>query len=63
MQDGMGEIEMAKNKRGKALWRMPARGRGTCPVCSATRIKLLYTRVLENGDTATVCKRCRSKQK
>ena len=24
---------MAKTKRGRALWSMPSRGRGTCPVC------------------------------
>lgn len=51
---------MAKSNRGKALWKMPSRGRGTCPVCRATRIKLLYTRTLENGAKAKVCKRCRA---
>lgn len=49
---------MAKNKRGKALWNMPAHGRGTCPVCSSTRIKLLYTRTKGNGTALKVCKKC-----
>ncbi|WP_374017366.1 hypothetical protein ABU162_24895 [Paenibacillus thiaminolyticus] len=49
---------MAKNKRGKSLWRLPARGRGTCPVCASTRIKLLYSRTKSDGQTLTVCKKC-----
>lgn len=49
---------MAKNHRGKALWNLPSRGRGTCPVCHAERIKLLYAATLD-GASAKVCKRCR----
>ncbi|WP_090978509.1 hypothetical protein [Paenibacillus sp. CF384] len=49
---------MAKTKRGRALWSLPSRGRGTCPVCSRTRIKLLYPRAKTDGSTVKVCKQC-----
>ncbi|WP_310550456.1 hypothetical protein [Paenibacillus glufosinatiresistens] len=53
---------MSKNKRGKALWRMPSRARGTCPLCGSTRIKLLYTAKNAGGGNLTVCKKCDGKQ-
>lgn len=49
---------MPKTKRGRVLWTLPSRGRGTCPICSSTRIKLLYTRTSSTGIAAQVCKRC-----
>ncbi|WP_114497992.1 hypothetical protein [Fontibacillus phaseoli] len=49
---------MSKSKRGKALWIIPSRGRGTCPVCKSTRIKLLYTKMSSSGQALKVCKRC-----
>ncbi|WP_082361128.1 hypothetical protein [Bacillus sp. FJAT-28004] len=49
---------MAKSKRGRTLWKLPSRGRGTCPTCSRTRIKLLYPRATKSGSSITVCKRC-----
>ncbi|MDR9852602.1 MULTISPECIES: hypothetical protein [Paenibacillus] len=49
---------MAKTKRGRALWSLPSRGRGTCPVCRSTRIKLLYTRTATDGTALKVCKKC-----
>ncbi|UHA73558.1 hypothetical protein [Paenibacillus sp. 481] len=49
---------MAKNKRGRSLWNLPSRGRGTCPICSSTRIKLLYPRTTTDGTQLKVCKRC-----
>ncbi|WP_081667031.1 hypothetical protein [Paenibacillus pinihumi] len=49
---------MAKTKRGRALWTLPSRGRGTCPICSSTRIKLLYSRMNADGQTIKVCKKC-----
>lgn len=52
---------MSKSNRGKALWKLPSRGRGTCPVCRATRIKLLYVRKLADGTQVKVCKRCRNR--
>ncbi|PYI55765.1 hypothetical protein [Paenibacillus flagellatus] len=49
---------MPKTKRGRVLWNLPSRGRGTCPVCAATRIKLLYPRTKTDGTAVKVCKRC-----
>lgn len=49
---------MAKNNRGKSLYRQPSRTRGTCPVCLATRIKLLETVKKSDGTQLQVCKRC-----
>ncbi|CAG7647470.1 hypothetical protein ACFQI7_20225 [Paenibacillus allorhizosphaerae] len=49
---------MSKTNRGKALWKMPSHGRGTCPVCKTIRIKLLYTRNKSDGKQLKVCKRC-----
>ncbi|MNO90178.1 hypothetical protein D3C76_816800 [compost metagenome] len=51
---------MAKTKRGKGLWNTPSRGRGTCPICLSTRIKLLYSVTNSNGKLVTVCKKCSS---
>lgn len=53
---------MSKQYRGKALWKLPSRGRGTCPVCKAGRIKLLYEMILGSGDKIKVCKRCKNKK-
>ncbi|PID29027.1 MAG: hypothetical protein CSB55_02870 [Candidatus Cloacimonadota bacterium] len=51
---------MAKNNRGKILRKMPANGRGNCPLCSRTAAKLLWE--VKNGDeTINVCKRCRNR--
>jgi hypothetical protein len=50
---------MSKTHRGKGIRHLPAHGRGTCPVCGRTRIKLLYPRTLPNGQEAKVCKKCR----
>lgn len=49
---------MSKTKRGRVLWNLPSRGRGTCPVCRSTRIKLLYPRTKSDGTAVKVCKRC-----
>nr|WP_223837126.1 hypothetical protein [Paenibacillus oceani] len=49
---------MAKTKRGRVLWNLPSRGRGTCTLCGSTRIKLLYPRTRSDGSTVKVCKRC-----
>ncbi|AIQ74098.1 MULTISPECIES: hypothetical protein [Paenibacillus] len=49
---------MAKSKRGHALWNLPSRGRGTCPICQNTRIKLLYPKKKTDGAVVKVCKRC-----
>lgn len=52
----------AKSHRGKTLWKLPSRGRGTCPICKATRIKVLYEIVTDDGNKLKVCKRCQNKK-
>ncbi len=52
---------MAKTRRGKVLNEKPRRGRGTCPVCARTGVKLLWERK-QGEDTLQVCKRCRTKE-
>ncbi|MDF2988314.1 MAG: hypothetical protein K0R50_3824 [Eubacterium sp.] len=51
-----------KTHRGKTLWKLPSHGRGTCPVCKATRIKILYEMHRGDGGKLMVCKRCQYKQ-
>ncbi|MFC2329454.1 MAG: hypothetical protein ACFNKL_00075 [Treponema sp.] len=48
---------MSKNHRGTGLRNLPAHGRGTCPVCKADNIKLLYEQTVD-GQQAKVCKYC-----
>jgi hypothetical protein len=50
---------MAKTHRGKGLRNQPAHGKGTCPICKTTSIKVLYERSAPDGATIKVCKRCR----
>ena len=51
---------MAKTRRGKGLLKVPKHGRGTCPLCEKTGLKLLYD-VKKGDETLKVCKRCQSK--
>lgn len=51
-----------KPHRGKTLWNLLSHGRGTCPVCKATRIKVLYEIVKGDGSKLKVCKRCQNKK-
>ena len=50
---------MASITRGKALLPIHARGRGECPLCHRTRIKLIYERTNDQGKKMLVCKNCR----
>ncbi|WP_210468901.1 hypothetical protein [Sporosarcina sp. 6E9] len=52
---------MGKSNRGKALKRIPSKGRGECPICFRKRIKLLYEYEMETNETVKVCKNCRQK--
>ncbi len=52
----------SKTHRGKTLWKLPSHGRGTCPVCKTTRIKVLYDLVAGDGKTIKVCKRCQNRK-
>ncbi len=48
---------MGKNHRGKGLKDVPAHGRGTCPACKKTGIKIIHE--LKVGDkTVKLCKYC-----
>lgn len=53
---------MSKRNRGKGIFNLPSRGRGTCPICKAERIKLLYEALLSDGTKLKVCKRCQHKK-
>ncbi|MEN6445642.1 MAG: hypothetical protein ABFC98_06300 [Candidatus Cloacimonas sp.] len=50
---------MAKNTRGKGIKNIPNHGRGECPVCHRTGIKLLYE-VKVGEKTYKVCKTCKN---
>ena len=48
---------MSKAHRGKGVRELAAHGRGTCPVCGASGIKVLY----EAGEQKVkVCKPCKA---
>ena len=49
---------MAKNNRGKGIKKLPNSGRGECPVCNRTGIKLL-NEVKVGEKTYKVCKTCK----
>ena len=54
---------MGKEFRGKALWKLVSKGRGTCPVCKTERIKVLHELTIKsNGEKIKVCKRCQNKK-
>ena len=48
---------MSKNHRGKGLKTVPSRGRGTCPKCNRTGIKVIYEMKVEE-QTVKTCKEC-----
>ena len=48
---------MSKNHRGKGLKNVPNHGRGTCPVCKRTGIKVIFESKIEEN-TVKVCKTC-----
>ena len=50
---------MSKARRGKGIRELFARGRGTCPVCGASGIKLLYEQEA-GGQKVKVCKPCKA---
>jgi hypothetical protein len=50
---------MSKAHRGKGIRDQVARGRGECPVCKRTNVKILYEHDL--GETKVkICKVCRA---
>ena len=50
---------MAKGHRGKGILDLFARGRGTCPACGASGIKLLYEQEADD-QKVKVCKPCKA---
>ena len=50
---------MSKAHRGKGIRAEQNRGRGVCPVCNKTGIKVLYEREI-NGVKTKICKICRA---
>ncbi|MDR2313030.1 MAG: hypothetical protein LBE02_00680 [Spirochaetaceae bacterium] len=50
---------MSKAHRGKGLRDTASRGRGTCPVCKRTGVKVLYELEAE-GVKYKVCKTCKA---
>ena len=48
---------MAKNHRGTGIRTLPAHGRGTCPLCKSTGIKVVYEKEVD-GQTLNICKFC-----
>jgi transcription elongation factor Elf1 len=52
---------MAKSHRGKGIRSKPKSGRGTCPLCKRTGVKLVYEREV-NKVKLTICKICNASQ-
>ena len=48
---------MSKAHRGKGIRELPAHGRGECPVCKRTNVKILYE---QGGAKVKVCKTCKA---
>ncbi len=53
---------MAKAHRGAGIRDQVRNGRGTCPVCKRTAIKVMYE-VEVDGNKSVVCKQCSAKLK
>ncbi len=53
---------MAKTNRGKGIKSILNRGRGKCPSCGSTGIKLLYEHEIKEAKV-NVCKVCHAKIK
>jgi len=50
---------MSKPHRGKSIRELPSRGRGECPVCKRSSVKILYEQDSE-GKKIKVCKTCKA---
>jgi len=50
---------MGKTHRGKGIKDLFARGRGVCPACNASGIKVLYEQGMEE-QKVNVCKPCKA---
>jgi hypothetical protein len=50
---------MSKNHRGRGLYDRVKQGRGTCPICKRTAVKLLYEKEID-GNKLNICKICKA---
>ena len=50
---------MSKSHRGKGIRDQFAHGRGTCPVCSRSSVKVLYEQE-SGGQKFKICKTCKA---
>ncbi|MDR3333896.1 MAG: hypothetical protein LBT13_03265 [Treponema sp.] len=50
---------MSKAHRGKGIRELVSRGRGACPVCKRTNVKILYEQDA-GGAKLTICKTCKA---
>jgi len=50
---------MSKPHRGHSILELYRRGRGECPVCKRTNVKILYEQEAE-GQKFKICKTCRA---
>ena len=50
---------MSKNHRGKGLLEKYKKGRGTCPICHRTAVKITHEREIDK-QKALICKICNS---
>jgi len=50
---------MYKAHRGKCLREVFARGRGTCPVCGRSGVKVVYEQEID-GKKVKICKICKA---
>ncbi len=48
---------MGKNHRGKGIVSLPFHGRGECPLCKRTGVKVIYE-LKQEDQTIKVCKIC-----
>lgn len=53
---------MSKNHRGAGIRTLPAKGRGTCPICKKENIKVLFEKEVD-GQTVNICKFCNANLK
>jgi len=53
---------VSKAHRGKGIKSIPNRGRGKCPLCHSTGVKLLYENEVD-GEKKNVCKICHANLK
>ncbi|MDL2229768.1 hypothetical protein LJC14_05915 [Treponema sp. OttesenSCG-928-L16] len=50
---------MSKPHRGKPIRELPSRGRGVCPVCKRSNVKILYEQDAGEGKVK-ICKTCKA---